>query len=325
MKRLLCALLALLIALPVFPGLATPDQEGTVYKTVSRKQKLYSLADTDYLVEDYRIYFLPDKAITQAQSFNKVLSAFPKVETYVYLSTSSRSVDFDDLSATPPLYSLIQEYYPNSKTDLLPLHSIEEYSSYYYKTDHHWNYRGSYKGYQQIIRMMLGEEEALLEPVETVEFPVHFNGSLNSLLKRNTSDENFTVYRFDYPEMTVRINGKKKTAYGKQAAYFSGKYSTRNLMANHYGEFYGGDQGLVQFTTGDESKENILVFAGSFSNAVNMLIASHFNNTYFVDMRHYKEDMGEKFNLTRSIKEWGISKVLLLGDGYFFKWGTTYR
>ena len=324
LKRMLAALLALLFLVSAAPAMALPEDEGTVYRAIGKKKKVYSLADTDYLVEDYRPYFLPDKSIAQAESFNKVLSAFPDVETYVYLATSSRSVDFDDLE-TVPLYDLIREYYPHSKTDLLPLHSFEDYYRYYYKTDHHWNYQGSYTGYRQIIRMLLGEDEPLMEPLETVEFPVCFNGSLNTLISRDTSDEKFTVYRFDFPEMTVRINGKRKTGYGKQDAYFSGKYNKRNKLTNHYGEFYGGDQGLVQFTTGDESKENILVFAGSFSNAVDMLIASHFNNTYFVDMRHYKEDMGEKFNLTQSIKKWHISKVLLLGDGYFFKWGTTYR
>jgi hypothetical protein len=318
-------LAALMLLLPSVPGMAVPEDENTVYKVVSERKKLYSLADTNYLIEDYQIYFLPDKSVIQAESFNRVLSAFPNVETYVYLATSSRSMDFDRLDAVPPLYELIRENYPNSKTDLLPIHSIEDYCRYYYKTDHHWNYLGSYTGYQQIIRMMLGADEPLMKPVETVTFSVNFNGSLNKLISRDNSDEPFTVYRFDFPEMTVRINGKRKNSYGKQDAYFDGKYSKRDKLVNHYGEFYGGDQGIVQFTTGDETKENILVFAGSFSNAVDMLIASHFNNSYFVDLRHYKDDMGEKFNLTNSIKDWNISKVLLLGDGYFFKWGTTYR
>ena len=56
-----------------------------------------------------------------------------------------------------------------------------------------------------------------------------------------------------------------------------------------------------------------------------MLIASHFNHTYFLDLRHYYEDMGEKFNLTRSVKAWNVTKVMLLGDGAFFSLGTPYR
>jgi len=35
--------------------------------------------------------------------------------------------------------------------------------------------------------------------------------------------------------------------------------------------------------------------------------------------------MDAKLNLTKSIKAWNVTKVLLMGDAYFFKWGTTYR
>ncbi len=322
-KKAACFLLVLiLLAAPCALGEeAAPD----AYTLVSRKKHLYSLADTGWLIEDYNLYFVPEAAITQAESFNKVLSAFPEVETYVYLAASSRSLDMNRLENGSPLYDLIREHYPDSETDCLPINSFEEYCRCFYKTDHHWNYYGSYKGYCQIIRMMLGEDEPLMEPLETVEFPVYFNGSLNKLISRDSSDEKFTVYRFDYPEMTVRVNGKRRSAYGKQEAYFDGKYKKKDVYTNHYGEFYGGDVGLVQFSTGDETRENVIVFGNSFSNAVDMLIASHFNNTYFIDMRHYKEDMGEKLSLSGSIREWGITKVLLMGDGYFFKWGTTYR
>lgn len=320
-KRILSVLLA--AALLWQPALAEEGQNA--YTVVSKKKNLYSLADTGYLIEDYQLYFVPEAAITQAESFNKVLSAFPDVKTYVYLATSSRCLDFNRLEDGSPLYKLLKEQYPNSALDCLPVHSFEDYCKYFYKTDHHWNYQGSYMGYTQIIRMMLGEEEPLLEPLETVTFNVNFNGSLNELIKRDTSDEKFTVYRFDYPEMTIRVNGKKKAAYGNPNTYFNGKYNTKDKYKNHYAAFYGGDVGLLQFSTGDESKENVIIFANSFGNAVAMLIASHFNNTYFIDMRHYKEDMGEKLNLTNSIKKWNISKVMLMGDPYFYKWGTTYR
>ena len=324
MKRLTCLLLALITLLVSLPALAEEETQD-VYTFISERSRIYVLGDTGYLIEPWKPYVIPEMAITQAQSINKVLSAFPKVESYVYLATSSRSLDMNHLEDGCPLYDLIVENYPNSKTACLPIHTLEDYCRYYYKTDHHWNYIGSYTGYTQIIRMMLGEDEPLLEPVETVEFPVYFNGSLNKALQRKNSDEKFTVYRFDYPEMTVKINGKKKKAYGKQEAYFALKFGKKAKMTNHYGEFYGGDEGLVQFCTGNEDKENIIVFCNSFSNAVKMLIASHFNNSYFIDMRHYMEDMNSKLNLTKSIKAWNVTKVLLMGDAYFFKWGTTYR
>ena len=325
MKRVLCFFLAGMLLFSAAAGCAVVEEENSVYHCVNEKRQIYRLADSDYLIEDYRTYFVPEAAITQAESFNRVLSAFPEVQTYVYLASSSRSLDFDHLDREQPLYARIKEQYPDSTTACLPIYYVEDYYRYFFKTDHHWNYQGSYLAYRQIIRMLLGRDEPLLDPVETVEFPVFYNGSLNKDLGRDSSDEPFTVYRFDFPKMTVRVNGNRKNAYGRQDAYFAGKYKKKDKLTNHYSEFYGGDVGLVSFSTGDESKENILIFSNSFSNALDMLVASHFNNTYFVDMRHYKEDMNEKFNLTESIKKWNISKVMLLGDAYFFKWGTTYR
>ena len=315
-----------MLAVLCIAGSAWADGDpGTVYRVVSKKARVYGLGDTGYLIEDYHLYFIPEATVEQAESFNQVMAGFPDVRTYVYLVNSSRTIDFDHMDRVPPLEAVLRERYPNSAVDCLQIGTFDDYCRYFYKTDHHWNYKGSYQGYTQIIRMMLGEDEPLLEPVETVEFPVMYNGSLNKLMQRTDSDEPFTVYRFDFPPMTVSINGAKKAAYGKQDAYFKGKYNRTAPLTNHYGEFYGGDKALVAFSTGDESKENIIVFSNSFSNAVDMLIASHFQNTYFVDLRHYYEVYERLFSLSNAIRDWKITKVLMLGDGYFFKSGAHYR
>ena len=322
MKR--CWIAGMLALLLMVQGTAFGEESNTVYHVVSKNLRLYDLNGTGWLIEPWKIYFKRDAAITQANSFNKVTGAFKKLDTYVYLVESSRSMNMDEMEEDSALWTLIQEYYPNSGIGHLKINSVESYCSYFYKTDHHWNYKGSYEGYKAIISMMLGEDEPLLEPEETVEFNVKFNGSYNKLLKRKNCDEFFTVYRFHYPSMTVKINGKVRKAYGMQDSYFAGRIN-KQPFTNHYEAFYGGDEGLVEFCTDDESKENVIVFGNSFSNSVARLMASHFNHSYFIDMRHYKDDMGQKLDLTASIKKWKISKILLMGDPYFFKWGTTYR
>ena len=321
-KRLAAVFLLFILLIPCF---ASGEDSPSIYRVVSEIHKIYGLGDTGWLIEHWTQKYLPDNTLKQAKSFNKVMSAFRSVKTYVYLINSSRTMNLDDVGGDPPVWTIIRENYPNSTIDSLKIDSLETYQKYFYKTDHHWNYYASYLGYKQIIRMMLGEDEPLLEPLETVEFPFMFNGSYNKRLNRKDSDQPFTVYRFNYPEMTVRINGKKKKAYGRQEAYFEGKYSAKKKLTNHYEEFYGGDEGLVEFCTDQPEKENAIIFCNSFSNAVKMLIASHFNHTYFMDLRHYQDDMGEKCNLTKSIKAWKVTKVMLLGDGAFFSLGTTYR
>ena len=168
--------------------------------------------------------------------------------------------------------------------------------------------------------MLLGEEEPLLQPAETVEFPFVFNGSYYKWAGMTDSDELFTVYRFEYPEMKIWINQKRRKAYGRAQQYFDGEINGQYPFTNHYGEFYGGDNGLIVFSTERPEKENILILSNSFSNAVDMLIASHFNNTIVVDPRMYEDQIGKDLPLEQLARSYGITKILLLGDPDFFGW-----
>ena len=270
-------------------------------------------------------YYHPRNVEKQAKILYEALADQPQVSTYVYFVNSSRSVDVvRDVSAFPPAYELIQQYFTRSVTDYLHLDSQEQYARYFYTTDHHWNYEGSYTGYCQMIRMMLGEDEPLLEPQETVTFPVKFNGSINQQSGRQDSQENFTVYRFDYPEMKVEVNGRPKASYGNQETYLAGKYS-RMPLANHYANFYGGDIGQLHLETDRTDRGNLLVFSNSFSNAVAMLLASHFHNTWVIDPRHYKTSMKKPFSISNSVQEWDIDRILLLGDAHYFAQSNVYQ
>lgn len=53
---------------------------------------------------------------------------------------------------------------------------IDDYMNYYYKTDHRWNYRGSYKGYKDVISLIL-EFDSFLKPIKEECFSdLKFNG-----------------------------------------------------------------------------------------------------------------------------------------------------
>ena len=264
-------------------------------------------------------YYRPERVEKQAKILYSALAGYPEVSTYVYLVTTSSTVDVvNDISAVPAVYEVIREYFSKSATDYLRLESQEQYARYFYTTDHHWNHEGSYAGYCQMIRMMLGEEEPLLEPEETVTFPVKFNGSFNRKRGLKDSKEFFTVYRFDYPPMKTEINGYPKSSYGNQQAYLDGKYS-RMVLANHYANFYGGDIAQLRLETERTDRDNLLVFSNSFSNAVAMLLASHFHNTWFIDLRYYTDSMKKNFSLVKAVKEWDIDRVLIIGDGEYFR------
>jgi len=273
-----------------------------------------------YLIEDAARYDAPEVVRRQAESFYRGLEEHPEVRSYVYLVNSSRTVKIpEEVTAVPKVYETIRACFDRSVTDYLRLGSLEEYGAYFYTTDHHWNYRGSYAGYTQIVHMLLGEEEPVLSPAETVEFPIPFNGSLNKNIRRKDSRENFTVYRFEYPPMKVEVNGKPGV-YGNQEAYFAGRYA-RSSYANHYNAFYGGEAATVHVETEREDRGNLLVFSNSMSDALNLLLAGHFHHTWIVDLKHMSETM-KRFHLSTAVTEWDIDQVLILGDGLYF--GTEY-
>ena len=62
------------------------------------------------------------------------------------------------------------------------------------------------------------------------------------------------------------------------------------------------------------------MISNSYSNAINMLIASHFNNTLVADLRLFDDETGVETSLEQLVKKYGITKILLLGDASFFRW-----
>ncbi len=306
LKRIVSMLLLLILTGISFPGRASDIS----YRSVE-------IGGMTYLIEDPSRFYQPRYIAKQAESLYQGLKDHPEIKTYVYLVNSSRTVDIlGDVTGEPKMFGDIRSCFSESETDYLRFASLEDYGQYFYTTDHHWNYRGSYAGYCQIVRMLLGEDEPVLEPAETVTFPVKFNGSLNKNTHRSDSKEDFTVYRFDYPKMKLEIDGKPRSSYGNQEAYFSGRFSL-SALANHYNNFYGGEVGVLHADTGRKDRGNLLVFSNSMSDALNLLLASHFSQTWIVDIKHYRGGNGF-FHISEMADEWGIDQVLILGDGYYF-------
>lgn len=313
------AMILLLLALLCAAGTAVCDRPAASewYYTEIGKTRVHRLGSTDYYVDHYTT-FLAEANLQYlrafAESFNAAVDRCRQpVDAYLYFVDSSRSIDLaGDLTGDNPLYTQMKTLFHVKAADCLKIDSADDYCNYFYQTDHHWNYKGSYMGYTQMARMMLGRKEPLLKPLETVTFDITFNGSYARRAGKPLSKEKFAAYRFNLPKVTVFINGKKGV-YGHQSAYFSNRYR-KDEMFNHYGYFYGGDKGLIQLSAQQSKKQNLLMIGTSYTNAVKNLLAKHYNNIYCVDIRHYDKDMKEPFSLSKSVEEWKIDQVLLVLD-----------
>ena len=272
-----------------------------------------------YIGDEHRIVEKPvltEKDIPDGlRSFAKEASLeLSGVHTVLYWIDNSRSVSFDfpeDSRVREAVFSL----FPSAARAAFTFSGYDEFCELFYQTDHHWNHRGSYKGYTEILGQLRCDETPV-PAGEEVTFPLVFNGSYARQTSLLCADEPFTVYRFDLPKAAVTLNGKRGT-YGRMDAYLKGRYSDEPLT-NHYSNYYGGEYGEIVYSTGNAGKGILLIVSSSYSNPINGLLASHFDKTYVIDPRYYAEWAGKEFDLASYARERGITDLLLLGDINFF-------
>lgn len=259
----------------------------------------------------------PEEKYAAAVQKQSALYAELDAPVYLYFIRNSRAHDFmlDD-AANDQVFQAITAAYQPAGADCFAAADYDEYAALFYATDHHWNHVGADRGYRDVIRLLLGENEETVPVKEEVSFPVPFNGSYARQSGRMVGDSSFTVYTYDLKKTITRLNGKNGT-YGHQSLYEKGRYPTDELR-NHYAYYYGGDYGEIVLDTRQADKENLLIVGDSYTNPINGLIASHFGRTHILDLRYYERDMGAPLDLNAYIQENSISRVLLLGDITFF-------
>ncbi|MGN1310120.1 MAG: WecB/TagA/CpsF family glycosyltransferase [Clostridia bacterium] len=247
------------------------------------------------------------------ENINKIINNHPNIGFYVYYIEKDTDINFENNDKeliSQYIFENLQINKENFKT--FEINSFDEFKKYFYKTDHHWNYRGSYKGYCEIIEMITQDEPIPI--LDTVQLKPKLSGSkASSSGYGRLYSEPFFAYKFNLPEHDTYINGEK-TEYGQEEAYINNEIDD-NIS---YGSFYGWDDAEIVFDYHNNNKENILIFGESYDNAIIEMIASHFNKSYCVDLRAYEMDMGHKFEFDKYIFENNITKVLFVGNIDFY-------
>ena len=291
--------------------LLTPVLERNSYVYVALTDSV-SLFAGDYLVYPaYTLDNIRDSLSATAESHNRMMAAHPDVDFCFYYIEKDVDVDFvtgRQLGASDYLRERLEG--ANGRFAAFSVPGFSVYRERFYRTDHHWNYAGSYQGYLELLAL-LGVGEAPLEPAETVTV-AEFSGS-KAAQAAVTDTEPFTAYRFDFPAMTVTVNGESAADYGRQAEYLNGSATPVT-----YGNFYGGDAGEVILDTGTSGRGDLLVIGESHDNAVLKLLASHYDRTYAIDLRNYAHYMGREFELDTYLEQHGIDTVLFLGSVGFY-------
>ncbi len=270
----------------------------------------------DHILYNPTVFEWVQKSLdTNISGFNDMLRSLKDADVYLYYVEKETDINFVT-GEKSQIYEYLCENInlPQEKIARFEVSDFEEFSKCFYRTDHHWNEDGSYRGYLELLSF-LGIRQEAVKQGEKVLLSRSFAGSKTQSPGVSSFREDFYAYKYDCPVMLTLENGISVEDYGKQNEYFEGN---EQLPPVTYGNFYGGDMGEIIFDTGDISKDSILILGESYDNAILKLLASHFHKTYSVDMRYYKAYMGEEFNITEYMKKHDIDKVLLIGNIDFF-------
>lgn len=254
---------------------------------------------------------LKDNYYNKAINYNSLIEKYKDLDIYFYYIEKDTDINFSS-NEKMGIYEYLKQILNTNNISKFEINSFDEFKEYFYKTDHHWNYKGSYKGYEEVLKLLNNSDQPL--EGEEVNLNIKWSGSkANGSTFRGVMTDDFIAYKFDFPNMKIFVNGVEAN-YGQQEEYLS-KILTDDIS---YGAFYGWDTGEIIFDTEDESKENIMVIGESHDNAILKLLASHYGKTISIDLRNYKYYMGKNFNFDEYIKKYNISKVLFIGSVNFY-------
>lgn len=249
----------------------------------------------------------------KAENYDRVIADHPELDFYVYYIEKDTDIDFETNGKV-----LAREYLfdrltlPADHLGQFTVDSFPDFAARFYRTDHHWNCDGSYLGYTQ-LHTLLGIEDPVLCPQGDKIFVGRLSGSKAKGAAESFAEE-FYAYRYSFPDMEVVRNGEAVRDYGSQEAFLSGQGAGRVS----YGNFYGGDDGEIIFSTGRTDRRNLLILGESYGNAIVKLLASHYDHTYVVDLRYYEAYMNQEFRFSDYVQEHEIDQVLLIGNIDYF-------
>lgn len=225
-------------------------------------------------------------------------------ETFVY---PSEGIQFFERMASQldGKYTVVQQEFKD----------LDDYMEKHFKTDHHWNDRGAYQGYSDIIKMIHNDFKSVAEPYSIAAsycYDFDFIGSLSMKTMGIYGTDSFCDYRLnENNQVSVLVDGIDKKS-GLEEAVLQENLSEIYI----YEEYHGTNYQMIEYTnSSQEEAPSILILADSFSNSINDDLALHFYKTYVVDPRAYtteEDPMNTYFSLDEFLATHDIDIILWL-------------
>jgi len=258
--------------------------------------------------------------------FNNIFKDFQDLDFYAYYIRTDTDVNMEEgKNQGVDNYFLSQLDLPRDHMASFDICCFNEFDNLFYKTDHHWNYKGSYYGYLELAKLLNVKGSVITPKTDENGNPIvitlgEFSGSRANGVGTGYS-EAISMFTFDFPKTKTTLSGIPGE-YGNQESFPVQYEKTGTIAGLSYGRVYGYDTGEIIIENIDPACENlggnILVIGESYDNAIIKLLASHYSKLVSIDLRNYKAEIGKSFDLSDCVSAHNIDTVLLIGSQSFW-------
>lgn len=306
---------------------------------LSKIGDFYRIENTDYICKKPKAEPYNPKSLSfHVSQLHRIQELYPKIKIYSYFVSSIDTTPWFDSylgTKTPDRFEQIAQALPNNiKVKRLIYKDFEEYKDLFFASDHHLNYKGSLKSYQDIYEM-LSEDIDLSEykkPIKkwnfTELFGVKYRGSRANRLKEEYSGwDQFIVFEYDLGNrQTYALNPKtleKTPAILSLFDNYKNNIIPSDTYYNHFIFFYGNallengitveDREYVYIIHNNNIKtgHNLLFVTDSQGRSIRDVLGTHFDTLVYLDYR-----IMSKVYIDYLINKYKIDIILLNGFGY---------
>ena len=168
----------------------------------------------------------------------------------------------------------------------------------FYKTDHHWNTDGAYKGYVEYFKNKRNYYYDI-NRFNRKKVSSGFLGTSSSLVLGLAKEEDMYIYDIDN---NLEVN------YVYENIISDSLYNFDYLdKKDKYSMFLDNNHALIEITNKDlDDESSIIVIKNSFANSFIPFLVNHYNKVYVIDLRYFKD------NVSNFIIENNINDKLIL-------------
>ena len=277
--------------------------------------------------------------------YEKLLKEYPNLKFYSYFVTQIQDTPWfhDFYGEYPDRHETIAQYLPEYVTvGRLTFQDFNDYMDCYFKSDHHWSYKGSERAYQDVYYMMADELELspLKHPIKTWNFTelngVKYRGSrANNLRDAYSSYDEFIAYEYDLGERETFVLDPKN--YTEEIPVTMGLWErykvgliNHDRYFDHYINFYGHsyDKYGVEYAdsaysfvikNNNDAEHSLLLVCDSSQRPYRDVLGSHFKNLVTLDYR-----ILTKIPVDYLIEKYEIDTILCGGQSFAWSGKSAY-